>query len=64
VSTRRQPPRRVTRRAPDAAQVTARPTPRTQTPARVAYVQVTDDDADARIAQALKLLARAGAFDA
>jgi hypothetical protein len=36
------------------------PTP----PSSVAYRQVTGDDAKERIAQALKLLARAGAFDA
>jgi hypothetical protein len=45
-----------TRTAPQAP-------PQTQAP-RVVYAQVASDDADARIAEALKLLARAGAFDA
>src|SRR5262249_7601071 len=56
---------KLARNAPGSARTTPRPrTTRTRTLPRVVYAQVAPDDADARIAEALKLLARAGAFDA
>jgi hypothetical protein len=61
---RRSKPARNTR---GSACTTARTETRTQTQTqapRVVYTQVAPEDAKARIAEALKLLARAGAFDA
>ena len=60
---------KLVRNARGSARTTTRTQAQTQPPTQtqapcVVYAQVAGDDADARIAEALKLLARAGAFDA